>query len=291
MEIAFWNAVKDSKNPIVLSTYLDRFPNGTFAGLARVLVEQIKQEQTARENVAERQQGLSKAEEAKKAEAKRRDELGNADEAIRLQELNAARQEAREAQEAVKKKAEADRLAALKPAEDPRKSTQEAQAKLAPESSKTAALATGGGPKAPDASPSDPAALVRAVQTELKRVGCYSGSIDGQWDSRARDALAEFTRITKSAIATDEPTSAGLEAIAGQKSRICPLRCGSGEIEMNGRCVAKAEPSKQITSKREGKNSGARSSAKQARVPATKSENPSDDRINCFLHAGPKPRC
>src|SRR4029077_20748651 len=40
MEIAFWNAVKDSKSPAVLKTYLDRFPKGTFAGLARVLMEE-----------------------------------------------------------------------------------------------------------------------------------------------------------------------------------------------------------------------------------------------------------
>ena len=30
MEIAFWNAIKGSKSPAVLQTYLDRFPRGTF---------------------------------------------------------------------------------------------------------------------------------------------------------------------------------------------------------------------------------------------------------------------
>src|SRR5262249_31129340 len=38
MEIAFWNAVKGTKSPAVLKTYLDRFPRGTFAPLARVMI-------------------------------------------------------------------------------------------------------------------------------------------------------------------------------------------------------------------------------------------------------------
>lgn len=40
MELAFWNAVKDSKTPELLRTYLERFPNGTFANLATALIAQ-----------------------------------------------------------------------------------------------------------------------------------------------------------------------------------------------------------------------------------------------------------
>ncbi|HRD76171.1 MAG TPA: caspase family protein [Hyphomicrobiaceae bacterium] len=38
-EIAFWNSVKDSADAAILKTYLDRYPNGDFASLARALIE------------------------------------------------------------------------------------------------------------------------------------------------------------------------------------------------------------------------------------------------------------
>ena len=38
MELSFWNTVKDSNDPALLQTYLDRFPNGVYAELARVLI-------------------------------------------------------------------------------------------------------------------------------------------------------------------------------------------------------------------------------------------------------------
>lgn len=41
IELALWNAVKDSNDPQILKTYLDRYPSGTFAGLARVMLERL----------------------------------------------------------------------------------------------------------------------------------------------------------------------------------------------------------------------------------------------------------
>jgi hypothetical protein len=84
------------------------------------------------------------------------------------------------------------------------------------------------------------------VQRELNRVGCYIGAIDGQWGSEAKDALVEFSRVTKSSLRTDEPTSAALEATIGQKSRLCPLNCSTGKPDLNGRCIATTTPSKPV---------------------------------------------
>src|SRR5262249_55484279 len=39
MEIVFWNAVKDAKSKDLPQAYLDRYPAGNFAGLARILIE------------------------------------------------------------------------------------------------------------------------------------------------------------------------------------------------------------------------------------------------------------
>jgi Caspase domain len=44
IELSFWNSVKDSKSPPLLESYLDRYPNGSFSGLARAMIEQFKRQ-------------------------------------------------------------------------------------------------------------------------------------------------------------------------------------------------------------------------------------------------------
>jgi hypothetical protein len=38
----FWTSVKDSRNPALLQAYLDQFPQGTFAGLARIMIADLQ---------------------------------------------------------------------------------------------------------------------------------------------------------------------------------------------------------------------------------------------------------
>jgi hypothetical protein len=84
--------------------------------------------------------------------------------------------------------------------------------------------------------------LARALQAELKRVGCDPGNVDGVWDDKAKRALAEFARLSKVALANEAPTSEALQAVLGQKDRICALQCGPHETERGGRCVARVKP-------------------------------------------------
>jgi hypothetical protein len=58
LEVLFWNSIKDSKNPELFEAYLRRYPDGTFADIARINIVQLKAAAEA------------KAEEAKAAEAK-----------------------------------------------------------------------------------------------------------------------------------------------------------------------------------------------------------------------------
>ena len=46
-EIAFWNSIKDSKNPAELRAYLQAFPAGVFAPLARVRIEEMAKQRAA----------------------------------------------------------------------------------------------------------------------------------------------------------------------------------------------------------------------------------------------------
>ncbi len=147
MEISFWNSVKSSKSPTVLQTYVDRYPSGSFAGLARVMIEELKQG------------------------------------------------------------------ASLPPVGEP----------------------SVGARDNPD--------LARALQAELRRVGCDPGSKDGAWGGKAKAALEQFARLASLSLPpADQPTQAALDAVKGQRGRVCPLVCGEGKIEVDDRCVAKAAP-------------------------------------------------
>ena len=48
MEIALWNRMKDSKDPAELQAYVDRFPQGAFAPLARIVIQRAKREEAHR---------------------------------------------------------------------------------------------------------------------------------------------------------------------------------------------------------------------------------------------------
>lgn len=54
-------------------------------------------------------------------------------------------------------------------------------------------------------SPANAGALASRLQTELRRVGCYTGRIDGDWGPASRFAMAKFTRSVNAALPTAEP--------------------------------------------------------------------------------------
>lgn len=156
IELAFWTSVKDSNSPAALSTYLDRYPNGEFAPLARVLIEhydrQLKLEAAKQEEARKLQEEARRAEAVKRLEAERRakeaalalerkraEEQKNSLEAARLEkervdllarneELRKALEESRKAREATKA-AEEKRVAALSAAESAAKAAEDTIAK------------------------------------------------------------------------------------------------------------------------------------------------------------------
>jgi hypothetical protein len=66
-----------------------------------------------------------------------------------------------------------------------------------------------------------PHELALAVQTELKRVGCDPGDIDGVWGGRSRDALAAFGHFAKIDVAELSPTPQILALIKGKTDVVC----------------------------------------------------------------------
>ena len=99
-----------------------------------------------------------------------------------------------------------------------------------------------------DQPPADPGlkggALVRAIKQELKRVGCYDGRIDEDWQTApARASIQKFARLARLTISPVEPTNELLDAIRARSERVCPFECGRRQIEKDGRCIAKSCPS------------------------------------------------
>ena len=47
MEIAYWNSVRDAKSAAAFQAYLERYPRGTFAGLARTMIADLAQKPNA----------------------------------------------------------------------------------------------------------------------------------------------------------------------------------------------------------------------------------------------------
>jgi len=155
VELAFWASVKDSANPKVLGTYLERYPQGEFAPVARALIEQFERQEKAaqaareetrkREDEARKTADVMRIEQEQRAgeaalaaerarakdngvELKRLEEQQRAELAARNEELQKAQAEARKAREDAKA-AEAQRLAALKAAEQATKAADEVIAK------------------------------------------------------------------------------------------------------------------------------------------------------------------
>lgn len=174
------------------------------------------------------------------ADAKRKREEEARQEDERRQK--AAVEEARRQQQEARRKAEDEER--QKAEQDAKRQADVAAAiRARQEATKVAVLPVPATPAdQPDAG-SDVGALVRAIQTELKRVGCDPGAIDGNWGPRGMEALRKFAGLAKIALTSDQPSEAALGALAKEKGRVCPLNCRATEIEKKGECVSAPVPS------------------------------------------------
>ncbi len=273
IELAFWGSVKNSANSAVLSTYVERYPQGEFAPIARALIthyeQQTKAEQAKREEEEKHRAAASKAAEVQRLEdeararerafaeersraryandgegGKRVEEREQTQALLRAETLHKALEEVLAAREAAKA-AEEQRLAAVKAAE---KAAAEAAATIDAKrqgANEKDRIKLAGLPKLeqpPAAEPQkEPAADVsERLQKELKRVGCYQGEVDGVWGDASEAALDKFGAHRGRPLASLQPDETNLATVSAESGRICPLICEAGTVEQNGACIAKA---------------------------------------------------
>ena len=65
--------------------------------------------------------------------------------------------------------------------------------------------------------------LAQDMLVELSKLGCYFGSINGNWNTRSRLALDRFNRHAKLDLPLDEPQQASLDALKDWKGAHCPI--------------------------------------------------------------------
>ncbi|MBR0822002.1 caspase family protein [Bradyrhizobium liaoningense] len=209
-------------NKPALEAFLAQHPDGFYANLAKLQVEKIGAEQAH----------AAATEKAKQAEAER----------DRLAVLGAQKDaQARAAADA--KAAEQAQLAAQKAKEQAQQQAAAAEqqrvnlAAAAP-SAAPASTASPAGTNVASLTPATASAdLSRSVQTELGRVGCYSGQADGNWNTTSQRSLSQFNRYAGTKLDVKVASTDALDTVKSKPSRVCPLVCEHGFKADGDKCT------------------------------------------------------
>jgi hypothetical protein len=217
-DIQAWTKVRGSSDRRQLSDFIAQYPNSPLTSDA--------QERLAALDRAER----LRLEEAARAQAER----------------ERAEREQIEREQMIKERVQRERLEALDQAEKGRIEGAGAAGNM------PAGHLTSLPPLAPVQSPSrrpealSGGALVQLIKKELKRLGCYAGGIDGDWESsETKSSVKRFLKYANLAVEPKNPDIEFLNVVRSRFSHVCPLECGTQKIERNGQCVARdKEPAK-----------------------------------------------
>ena len=243
--------------------FLAQHPDGFYANLAKLQLDKIQAEQVH----------AAAIEKAKQAEAER----------DRLAALG-AQKDAQAKAAADAKAAEQAQLAAQKAKEQAQQQAAAAEqqrvnlAAAAP-SAAPASTASPAGTNVASLTPATtPADLSRSVQTELGRVGCFSGQADGNWNTSSQRSLSQFNRYAGTKLDVKVASTDALDTVKSKPSRVCPLVCDHGFKADGDKCTQDRLRAKAM---RSTTTMNARSSATgQAcdRKPATAKRDDGDER-------------
>lgn len=123
--------------------------------------------------------------------------------------------------------------------------------KMRPQAEQKVATLTAAASHASATPPVDPHALALSLQFELKRVGCFSGSLSGDFDEATRAAEHKFAKLASIKM-PEELSPDAVKAVRAINKRICPLVCGKGERADGDHCVA-AAPVRRTESRKQEK--------------------------------------
>ena len=230
-------------NKDALNAFLAQYPGGFYANLAKLQLAKIAAEETRlaateKARLAEQERSRLATEGAQQVQQNKA--------AADARAAEAARVAAEKAQQAVQQQAAA--------AEQKRTAAEDAAEKVGmddgvadhPSASKSTAgrpqdtkpdtkIAALPDPSAP--APPSPAELAKSVQSELRRVGCFTGSADGAWNKASRRSLELFNSSAGTKLDVKLASLDALDAIKAKTVRVCPLVCETGFKADGERCV------------------------------------------------------
>jgi peptidoglycan hydrolase-like protein with peptidoglycan-binding domain len=83
--------------------------------------------------------------------------------------------------------------------------------------------------------------LAQQLQSELQRVGCYAGNIDGVWTPSSQKAMKAFTERVNARLPVDEPDYVLLALVRGRQGKVCMTACPPDQtLAADNRCVPDA---------------------------------------------------
>lgn len=209
-------------NRAAWEAFLAQHPDGFYANLAKLQLEKIGAEQAH----------AAATEKAKQAEAER----------DRLAALG-AQKDAQAKAAADAKAAEQAQLVAQKAKEQAQQqaaAAEQQRVNLAATAPSAAPVSTASPPGTNVASltpATAPADLSRSVQTELGRVGCFSGQADGNWNTSSQRSLSQFNRYAGTKLDVKVASTDALDAVKSKPSRVCPLVCEHGFKTDGDKCT------------------------------------------------------
>ncbi len=216
-------------NKDALNAFLAQYPDGFYANLARLQLAKIAAEEarsaaTEKARLAEQERARLATEGAQQAQQTKAAADAKAAEAARV-----AAEKAQQAAQQQAAAAEQKRVAAEKAEPEPAAAERSHDAK---QDAKIAAL-----PDPSALAPPSPVELAKSVQTELRRVGCLAGSVDGEWNKASRRSLELFNKNAGTRLDVKLASLDALDAIRSKPARVCPLICEYGSKADGERCV------------------------------------------------------
>jgi uncharacterized caspase-like protein len=237
-------------NKDALNAFLAQYPDGFYASLAKIQLAKIAAEEsrvaaTEKARLTEQERARLAAEGAQKAQQLKADADAKAAEQARLSAEKAKQVAQQKVAEAERKRAATEASAADKAAENKKlpennvaavdtAANKPADPPAADKAKETSVAALTAG--SPPAEPVKPADLAKSVQTELRRVGCFTGTVDGEWNAASQRSLTLFNRRAGTRLDVKQASVDTLDALKLKQSRVCPLTCEHGLQADGDRC-------------------------------------------------------
>jgi uncharacterized caspase-like protein len=183
-------------------------------------------------------QAANAAEDARIAAEKQKQvedaKLADAERARAAAQAKATEEEAKLAEARTK----AEALQQAKAAEDARLAA-EARVKAASNDDKPAAqqMASLTPPAQAEQAPQPASDVTKQLQSELRRVGCNTGAVDGNWNDAAQRSLSLFNRHAGTTLDVKAASLDSLDVVKRKSGRICPLVCDHGYKADGDTCV------------------------------------------------------